>query len=164
MTAVTSGRVARRRLGALGADALLVVLAVAAVTVTLVVLVTAGGRSSSDLPAQAHAVAATLRCPVCQDLSAADSPAPMAGQMRREILADLQRGRSPEQIRARFVAAYGPSVLLSPPRRGVGSVAYLLPLLAVGAAASAGAVVLRRWLRRPGAPAERADPVAEVTP
>jgi cytochrome c-type biogenesis protein CcmH len=160
VSAVRSRRLASRRLGA---DILVVLLAIAAVTVTLVVLVTAGGRSSSALPAQAQAVAATLRCPVCQDLSAADSPAPMAAQMRREILADLQRGRSPEQIRARFVATYGPSVLLSPPRRGVGSVAYLLPLLAVGAAASAGAIVLRRWLGRPGAPAERADP-AEVIP
>ena len=163
MTAELSGRVTSRARGALGADAVLVALAVAAVTVTLVVLVVAGGRSSSDLPAQAQAVAATLRCPVCQDLSAADSPAPMAAQMRREILADLQRGRSPEQIRARFVAAYGSSVLMSPPRRGVGSVAYVLPLLAVGVAASAGVVVLRRWLGRPGAPAQRSDP-AEVTP
>jgi cytochrome c-type biogenesis protein CcmH len=112
VSAVRSRRLASRRLGPLGADTLVVLLAIAAVTVTLVVLVTAGGRSSSALPAQAQAVAATLRCPVCQDLSAADSPAPMAGQMRREILADLQRGRSPEQIRARFVATYGPSVLL----------------------------------------------------
>jgi cytochrome c-type biogenesis protein CcmH len=160
VTAVTGGRVAGRRLGS---DAVLVALAVAAMAATVAVLVMAGGRSSSDLPARAQAVAATLRCPVCQDLSAADSPAPMAAQMRREILADLQRGRSPEQIRARFVAAYGPSVLLSPPRRGVGSLAYLLPLLTVGAAASAGAVVLRRWLGRPGRPAERADP-SEVNP
>jgi cytochrome c-type biogenesis protein CcmH len=134
---------------------LLVLLAVA-LAVGTVVAVMSGGARSPDLSVQSHEVASSLRCPVCQDLSAADSPAPMAAEMRRQILQDLRRGRSPEQIRSTFVAAYGPSVLMTPPRQGVGSVAYLLPLLVVLAAAATGAVLLRRLLRRPTAPEEEA--------
>jgi cytochrome c-type biogenesis protein CcmH len=138
-----------------GGDALLMLVAVALAAGTLLAVVMSGGARSPDVSLQAHQVASSLRCPVCQDLSAADSPAPMAAEMRRQILQDLRRGRSPEQIRSTFVAAYGPSVLMTPPRRGVGSVAYLLPLLVVLAGAATGGVLLRRLLRRPaGAPEE----------
>src|ERR671920_252007 len=104
-----------------GRDALLLLLALAVTAGTLLALGMSGGTRSPDLSAQAHQVASTLRCPVCADLSAADSPSPMAAEMRRQVLRDLQRGRSPDQIRAGFVSAYGPSVLMTPPRSGVGS-------------------------------------------
>ena len=132
-----------------GRDALLLLLALAVTAGTLLALGMSGGTRSPDLSAQAHQVASTLRCPVCADLSAADSPSPMAAEMRRQVLRDLQRGRSPDQIRAGFVSAYGPSVLMTPPRSGVGSVAYVLPVLVVLAAAATGAMLLRRLLRRP---------------
>jgi cytochrome c-type biogenesis protein CcmH len=131
------------------ADSLVVVLASAVVLGTLLVVGASGRSTSSDVAVRAHEVAAGLRCPVCQDLSAADSPAPMAAQMRRQILQDLQQGRSPEQIRSKFVSAYGNSVLMSPPRHGLGAVAYALPLLVLLVAGSAGGVLLRKWLRRP---------------
>ena len=140
---------ARPTVRAPGRDALLLLLAIAVVAGTLLALGMSGGARSRDLSAQAHEVASTLRCPVCADLSAADSPSPMAAEMRRQILRDLQQGRSPEQIRAGFVSAYGPSVLMTPPRSGVGSIAYLLPVLVVVAAAAMGTMLLRRLLRRP---------------
>ena len=146
MTAQAGARPTVRRPGR---DALLLLLAVAVTAGTLLALGMSGGTRSAELSVQAHEVASSLRCPVCADLSAADSPAPMAAEMRRQILRDLRQGRSPEQIRSGFVSAYGPSVLMSPPRSGVGSVAYLLPVLVVLAAAAAGAVLLRRLLRRP---------------
>lgn len=130
-------------------DALVLLLAVAVTAGTLLAVVLSGGTRSPSLGVQAHEVAAGLRCPVCADLSAADSAAPMAAQMRRQILADLRRGRSPEQIRSGFVDAYGPSVLMAPPRVGVGSVAYAMPGLVLLAAGVTGALVLRRLMRRP---------------
>jgi cytochrome c-type biogenesis protein CcmH len=129
-------------------DAVLLFVALAIATGTLVAVVMSGTHST-PLAAQAKEVAASLRCPVCQDLSAADSPAPMAAEMRRQILQDLRRGQSPEQIRSTFVRAYGPSVLMTPPRSGVGSIAYVLPILVVVVAAATGAMLLRRLVRRP---------------
>jgi cytochrome c-type biogenesis protein CcmH len=147
---MTAPAVAGRAVRAPGRDALLLFVAVAVTVGTLVVVMMSGAQSAS-LPAQAKEVAASLRCPVCEDLSAADSPAPMAAEMRRQILQDLRRGQSAEQIRSTFVRAYGPSVLMAPPHSGVGSIAYLLPVLVVGVAVVTGAVLLRRMVRRPSA-------------
>jgi cytochrome c-type biogenesis protein CcmH len=144
-TVASSGAPLRRT----GRDAVLVLLAVAVTAGTLLAVVLTGGGRSAGPTEQAHDIAAGLRCPVCQDLSAADSAAPMAAQMRRQILTELRSGRSPEQIRAGFVSAYGDSVLMTPPRRGAGALAWALPVLLVLLAGSAGGLLLRRLLRRP---------------
>lgn len=96
---------------------------------------------------RATAIASGLRCPVCTDLSAADSSAPLARQMRTEIRQQVAAGVSDEEIRRGFVEAYGPSVLLTPPADGLGRVAHLLPVLVLAAAAVGGAAVLVRGRR-----------------
>jgi cytochrome c-type biogenesis protein CcmH len=114
-----------------------------------VVLAGAGpGSGRPGLAQQTQSIAAGLRCPVCTDLSAADSPAPLARQMRRQIHQELAAGVAPAVIRQRFVDAYGPSVLLTPPDQGWGRLVRLMPALVVGSAGLAGALVLRRSLRR----------------
>ena len=75
--------------------------------------------------------------------------------MRQQIAQKLRAGESPDQIRAGFVAAYGDSVLMSPPRRGLAGTAYFLPALVLLAGLIAAGALLRRWLRTP-----RADPAA----
>ncbi|MGB4781799.1 cytochrome c-type biogenesis protein [Candidatus Methylomirabilis sp.] len=86
-------------------------------------------------------LAAELRCPVCQNLSVADSPSEMATQMREVILEKLKNGETPEQIRGYFVSRYGEWILLAPTRKGFNWIAWLLPLgvILVGA----GIIVLR---------------------
>ncbi|ABL81470.1 MULTISPECIES: cytochrome c-type biogenesis protein CcmH [unclassified Nocardioides] len=141
----------------------------------LVLMATAGalvwgaatGRPPTD-EERATAIAAGLRCPVCTDLSAADSSAPLARQMRTEIRQQVAAGVSDEEIRRGFVEAYGPSVLLTPPADGIGRVAHLLPVLVLAAAAAGGATVLVRGRRsvsrtglglagpEPGSPTDRA--------
>jgi cytochrome c-type biogenesis protein CcmH len=127
---------------------LLVTLAVLMALAAAVVATAGPGPAPQPLDQQAQAIAAGLRCPVCTDLSAADSPAPLARQMRRQIRQELAAGIPREAIRQRFVDAYGPSVLLTPPDRGWGRSVRLMPVLVVGSAGLAGALVVQRSLHR----------------
>jgi cytochrome c-type biogenesis protein CcmH len=108
----------------------LVVLAVAIAVVGLAALA-ASARSGSPatIDDRVHEIGAGLRCPVCQNLSVADSPSKLAGEMRAEIETQLRGGRSPEQIRAFFVDRYGEWILLAPSRRGLNLVPWAVPVL-----------------------------------
>ena len=144
---------------------------VAGAMVVAAVLLALGSLTAAALTArgapvtraeQAHEIAAALHCPVCKDLSAADSPAPLARQMRKQIRQQLDSGASPEQIRQGFVTAYGRSVLMSPPNQGWGRAARLAPPVLVGLAILLGGMTVRRGLGSPAA-ADRAHRPAALT-
>ena len=137
---------------------LLVLAALAAGLATLAVVAVSGHPPASQAQ-QVQQIAAGLHCPICKDLSVADSPAPLAQQMRQEIAQKLRAGESPAQIRAGFVAAYGDSVLMSPPRQGVTGAVYYLPVLVLAAGLITAFLLLRRWLRTP-----QADPPGAGAP
>lgn len=101
---------------------------------------------------QAQLMAAELRCPVCQNLSVADSPSEMANQMREVIRERLESGESPDQVRAYFVSRYGEWILLSPKREGFNWVAWLLPFGAILAGVGVIGLVVRRAMTRGSAP------------
>ena len=134
--------------GRWSAAGLIVVLAAIAAAATLGLVAVRGHQQPASRPQQVQQIAAGLHCPICKDLSVADSPAPLAQQMRQQIDQQLAAGRSPDDIRAGFVAAYGDSVLMSPPRHGLGGAAYYLPLAVVLGGALVAGLLLRRW-RRP---------------
>ncbi|MFL5370415.1 MAG: cytochrome c-type biogenesis protein CcmH, partial [Myxococcales bacterium] len=58
--------------------------------------------AGSQLDARTEEVAGLLRCPVCQGLSVADSPATMARNMKLEVRDKLAAGYDQEQILADF--------------------------------------------------------------
>lgn len=97
----------------------------------VIALVAIGWAGAQDLDARAQAIAAKLRCPVCQNESVADSPAELAAQMRALIREKLAAGETGEQIVAYFVSKYGDWILLEPPRRGVLWIVWLAPALAL---------------------------------
>lgn len=102
------------------------------------------------LEARTEEVGGLLRCPVCQGLSVADSPATMAVSMKAQVKDLLARGYDQEQVLAYFESSYGEFVRLEPPLRGVNWLVWLGPL----AALVAGGVVVARVLgsrRRTGA-------------
>lgn len=105
----------------------------------------ASTRADSALEAMTTALASELRCPVCQGNSIQDSPSELAQQMRDLIRDQLREGKTPDDVRAYFVAKYGEWILLSPRAEGLNLVVYLVPLAAI---LVGGAVVwrtVRRW-------------------
>ncbi len=73
-----------------------------------------------------------------------------AAGYKNEVATLLQSGLTADGVREKFVEKYGPAVLASPPARGFGLVAYLLPPLAIGLGVLIAAALVRRW-RRPAA-------------
>ena len=107
--------------------------------------------AGAALEARTRDVASLLRCPVCQGLSVADSPASMALKMKAEVREMLAAGYDQDQILAYFESSYGEFVRLKPPLRGVNWLVWVAPLL--GLAAGGGIVA---WaLRGPHPPATR---------
>ena len=99
--------------------------------------------TAAALETRTEEVAALLRCPVCQGLSVADSPATMAVNMKIQVREMLARGYTEEQILSYFEGSYGEFVRLEPPLRGVNWLVWLAPV----AALLLGGVVVARVLR-----------------
>jgi cytochrome c-type biogenesis protein CcmH len=100
---------------------------------------------AKELDTRTREVAALLRCPVCQGLSVADSPATMALRMKDEVREMLAAGYDQEQILAYFERSYGEFVLLKPPLRGVNWLVWMAP----GVALALG-LLLVSWALRKG--------------
>jgi cytochrome c-type biogenesis protein CcmH len=113
------------------------------------------GRETESLADRAHEIAAGLRCPVCLNLSVADSPSRLAGEMRTEITTRLRAGQSAEQIRAYFIDRYGEWILLEPPRRGLNWIPWAVPVVALVAGVAVWMTVVRK--RRSGGEPGPAD-------
>lgn len=85
-----------------------------------------------------------LRCPKCQNQNIADSNAPIAMDLRREIYRMLKEGQTNEQIVDYLVDRYGDFVRYNPPLNLKTLLLWLGPLaLLLG-----GAVVVRLIVRR----------------
>lgn len=103
-------------------------------------------------------VARELRCPVCQNLSVADSPSELAQEMRGVIRERLRAGETPDQIKAYFVTKYGDWILLSPRSGGIGWLVWVAPFAAAAAGLLVAGLAIRRWSRRRRDAAPSADP------
>ena len=125
-----------------------------ALVLALVLALGAGPAAAQSVPRgvdeqQVYAVASELRCVVCQNLSVADSPSEMAGQMRAIVRERLAAGETPAQVRQYFVTRYGDWILLAPPRRGFTLLVWLAPFAAVLVGILVVGVLVRRWTSRP---------------
>ena len=86
-----------------------------------------------------------LRCPKCQNQDIADSNAPIATDLRREIFRMLGEGKDNQQILDFMVARYGDFVLYKPALTGKTAVLWFGPLaLLVGGMVVIGVIVGRR--------------------
>ena len=86
-----------------------------------------------------------LRCPKCQNQDIADSNAPIATDLRREIFRMLGEGKDNQQILDFMVSRYGDFVLYKPALTSKTAVLWFGPLaLLVGGMVVIGVIVGRR--------------------
>lgn len=135
------------------------VLAAALAVVGLAAFVASQGAPDrpTTIEDRVHEIGAGLRCPVCLNLSVADSPSKLAGEMRAEIETQLRAGRSPAQIRAFFIDRYGEWILLEPPRRGLNLVPWAVPVIGLIAGIALWVVFVRRRSPRADRDATQAE-------
>lgn len=85
--------------------------------------------TQGTLDQRVYEVASQLKCPVCQNESAADSSASIAQQMRQVVRQQLQEGKSEQQVLRYFADRYGNGILLTPPQQGFNLLAWLMPVI-----------------------------------
>ena len=73
--------------------------------------------SDATQEARAQALFKDVRCVVCQHEAIADSPAGVAGDMRRLIREEIAAGASDQAVRDDLVRRFGDYVLFTPPVR-----------------------------------------------
>ncbi len=114
------------------------------------------------LDARLKSLESELRCLVCQNQTLAESNAPLAEDLRREVRELALSGKNDDEIRAYLVARYGDFVLYKPPVEPVTYLLWFGPFLLL----AAGAAIWFALLRRRAAMAEstREPPDATTTP
>jgi cytochrome c-type biogenesis protein CcmH len=86
------------------------------------------------LEARVMALAAELRCLVCQNNTIADSHADLAVDLRNQIRTMMAKGQSDSEIRDYMTARYGDFVLYKPPFKPTTALLWVGPPLLLGAA------------------------------
>lgn len=121
-------------------------IACAAALLACMAMLAQAGQTARDQELQDRemALAAQLRCVVCQNQTVAESRAPMAEDMRREIRHQLEQGRSNGEVIAFFEQRYGDFVRYNPPWKPSTWLLWSGPFLA----ALGGFLLLHRTLRR----------------
>ncbi|HKP66005.1 MAG TPA: cytochrome c-type biogenesis protein [Casimicrobiaceae bacterium] len=111
------------------------------------VLVAASASADDAFDMRLKALENELRCLVCQNQTLADSNAPLAEDLRREVRELATGGKSDDEIRAYLVARYGDFVLYKPPVKSTTYVLWFAPFLLLAGGAGAWWVLVRRRAR-----------------
>lgn len=119
-------------------------------------LLSFAGPAVAASPPNAADLEAEIVCPVCET-TLDQSNAPVAERMKLYIRERIAAGDSESEIKDALVAEFGPAVLATPRKSGFGLLAWLLPLVAIGVAVVAVALLARSWARG-------RDPAGTATP
>jgi cytochrome c-type biogenesis protein CcmH len=96
----------------------------------VVVLLAAGrGNDGNSVQARTDRIATSFKCPTCQGLSVAQSKANTAKAIYAEIQRQVQAGQTDEEIRTYLVSRFGEQQLLRPETTGIGSIAWIAPVV-----------------------------------
>jgi cytochrome c-type biogenesis protein CcmH len=120
---------------------------VLAAALTIGVTRAGGPRTNEE---RVDAIAKTIKCPVCRSESVFDSKADASQNIRDEIARQVAAGRSDDQIRSFINARFqDQGLLLVPPKSGVDSLVWVLPVVALVLAAGGLVVAFRKWRLAP---------------
>ncbi|MDF0665267.1 MAG: cytochrome c-type biogenesis protein CcmH [Nitrospira sp.] len=89
-------------------------------------------------------LAVELRCLVCQNQTLADSNAPLAEDLRREVREMIAKDMSDKEIIDFLVARYGDFVLYRPPLKATTTLLWVGPFVLLMIGATALVITLRR--------------------
>ncbi len=92
-------------------------------------------------------LAVELRCLVCQNQTLADSNAPLAEDLRREVREMIAKNMSDQEIIEFLVARYGDFVLYRPPLKATTTLLWVGPFVLMGIGATVLVITLRRRAR-----------------
>ena len=115
-------------------------------------------------------LAAELRCLVCQNQTIADSNAPLAEDLRRQVREMIARGDSDKQIIEFMTQRYGDFVLYRPPLKGTTAALWFGPFALLLGGLAIFTIVLRRRSRlaadqfEPDQPDQPADETPAARP
>jgi cytochrome c-type biogenesis protein CcmH len=117
--------------------------------VAFVVLIVGRGTTSNSISARTDSIASSFKCPVCQGQSVAQSKASTSKAIYEEIQRRVTAGESDATIRTYLVTRFGEEQLLRPETTGIGSIAWIAPVVLVVIALGA---LARTFLRGRAAP------------
>lgn len=113
--------------------------------------------ANAEQQARFNKLTTELRCLVCQNQNLADSDAPLAHDLRREVYDMMQSGLSDEQIKQFLVERYGDFVLYLPPVKGNTLLLWAAPLLLLLGGAAVVYVNIRQRKRLLAGPDEESS-------
>ena len=105
-----------------------------------------GPRTTAE---RSRALSESIKCPVCQGQSVADSNAAVARSIRTEVARRIETGETDDEIRDYIGGLYGDEFLLTPPRTGVAGLVWFLPVAGLVLALGGLAAAFRRWRSPP---------------
>jgi cytochrome c-type biogenesis protein CcmH len=122
----------------------------AAIACLVVALSSAPAWSDPALDTRLKSLETQLRCLVCQNQTLAESEAPLAEDLRKEVRALAVSGKSDDEIRGYLVARYGDFVLYKPPVKPTTYVLWFGPFLLLACGVLVWWIVVRRRAARTG--------------
>lgn len=89
------------------------------------------GTAFAQAPApddETYHIAKKLNCPTCAGRNLADCPTDTCTQWKNEIRAQLDQGKSSQEVLAYFEDRFGPTVLQEPPKEGSTAILWAAPI------------------------------------
>ena len=112
-------------------------------------VVSTEGFADPEMDARYRDLIHTIRCMQCQNQSIAESPAIIAGDLRREVRSMMAEGRSNREIRRYLASRYGDYINFLPPWRPSTWLLWTAPALLMLGGGFVFARVLRKRIQQP---------------
>ena len=119
-----------------------------ALAAIVVLAVAIGSAADPALDTRLKRLEEELRCLVCQNQSLADSNAPLAEDLRREVRGLAVAGKSDDEIKQFLVARYGDFVLYNPPVKQTTWLLWFGPFVLLAGGAFVWWMIARRRSRK----------------